>query len=253
MLALIRDGLQNSEIATRLGVSINTVRFHVSNLLAKSGLPDRVLLRNWEPGAAPRRRLPALGLPFVKPLGIVGGVAVAVAVATLAILAFGGRGEDPAPPADEAALAYPGAVVGMLTRQPGGLVVTEPSGSSFRLTAEMTFARWVGSQMFILGEVEGDSLTPVGGSPIGPYSRCAGVLAEAGGKLAVGGGCGGMELTGVPVDRLLALRSDKVTVTILACTLSHGGRIDNPPIDGFGEERLHACARAAAGGPSGEQ
>ena len=99
VLALLRDGLPNSEIATRLGVSINTVRFHVSNLLAKSGLPDRVSLRNWEPGpgdAAPRR-LPAFALPFLKPLCIAAGGASAAAVVTLAIVAVGGRAEDPAP------------------------------------------------------------------------------------------------------------------------------------------------------------
>lgn len=254
MLALVRDGLQNSEIAIRLGVSINTVRFHVSNLLAKSGSPDRVLLRNWEPGPdAPRRRLPALALPLLKPLGIVGSVAGAVAVATLAILAFGGRGEDPAPPADEEVLAYPGAVVGMLTRLPGGLVVTEPGGSSFRLTSEMTFARLVGSQVFIVGNVEGDTLRPAGGSRIGRDSRCAGVLAEAGGTVSVGGSCRGMELSGVPVERLLALRSEKVTVTILACTQSRGGRIDNPPIDAFGDERIHTCPSSPSGVPLAQQ
>lgn len=250
MLALIRDGLQNSEIAIRLGVSVNTVRFHVSNLLAKSGLPDRVLLRKWEPGSrAPRRNLFALGQPFLKPFGIVAGGIGAVAVVTLAGLAFGGRNDDPPPPADEAALAYPGAVIGMLTRQPGGLVVTEPGGSSYTLTSEMTFARWVGSQMFILGQVEGDRLTPKAGSPIGRYSRCAGVLTEASGKLSVGGGCGGVELTGVPVERLLALRSEKVTLTILACTASRDGRLDDPPIDAFGDERIHTCANSPAGAP----
>jgi hypothetical protein len=242
VLALIRDGLQNSEIAIRLGVSVNTVRFHVSNLLAKSGLPDRVLLRNWQPGPeAPRRRLPALALPLLKPLGIVGATGGAVAVATLAILAFGGRAEDPRPPADQEPFAYPGAVVGMLTRQPGGLVVTEPGGSSYRLTSEMTFARWVGSQVFILGQVEGDRLTPTAGSPIGNYSRCAGVLSETNGRLSVGGGCGGMELSGVPLERTLALRSEKVTVSVLRCTQSHGGCLENPPIDAFGEEQVHTC------------
>ncbi len=254
MLALIRDGLHNSEIAIRLGVSVNTVRFHVSNLLAKSGLPDRVLLRNWEPGPdAPRRRLPALALAFLKPLGVAGVGAGAVAVATLAIVAFSGRGEDPAPLADEAVLQYRGAVVGMLSRQPEGLVITEPGGPSYKLTSEMTFARWVGSQMFIVGEVEGDSLTPVGGSPIGRYSRCAGVLTEAGGKLSVGGGCGGVELRGVPVERVLALRSEKVTVTILSCTESHGGRLEAPPLDAFGDERIHTCASPPSGGLLGQQ
>lgn len=254
MLALIRDGLHNSEIAVRLGVSVNTVRFHVSNLLAKSGLPDRVLLRSWKPGPdASGRRLPALVLAFLKPLGVIGGGAGAVAVATLVIVAFSGRGEDSPPPADEAVLAYRGAVVGMLTRQPEGLVITEPGGSSYQLTSEMTFARWVGSQMFIVGEVEGDRLIPAGGSPVGSYSRCTGVLTDAGGKLSVGGGCGGVEIHGVSVERVLALRSEKVTVTILACTESRAGRLESPPLDAFGDERTHTCASPSAGGPFEQQ
>ena len=34
VLELVREGLPNAEIAIRLGISINTVRYHVSNLLA---------------------------------------------------------------------------------------------------------------------------------------------------------------------------------------------------------------------------
>ena len=256
MLALVREGLPNSEIATRLGVTINTVRFHVSNLLAKSGSPDRVALRSWNPGTgdAPPRRLLALGLPFLKPFGVAAGGAGAVAAGIVVIIAASGRTEEPVTPPIETATAYSAAVVGTLSRNSGGLVVTEPGGSSFKLTSEMTFARWVGSQVFILGEVEGDSLTPMSGSAVGPYSRCAGVLTETAGKLSVGGGCGGMELSGVPVERLLSLRSEKVTVTILPCTESRGGRLQAPPIDAFGEERPHTCITPpAAGGPYDEQ
>jgi len=259
VLALVREGLSNSEIAFRLGVTVNTVRFHVSNLLAKSGAPDRVSLRSWnpQPDEAPWWRLPAFGLPFLKPFGIAAGGACAVAAAGIVvIIAASGRSEEPVPvpQAEQTVVAYPAAVVGTLTRQGGGLVVTEPGGSSFKLTSEMTFARLIGSQVFILGEVEGDSLKPLSGSPVGPYSRCAGVLTQSGGRLSVGGSCGGVELSGVSVERLLALRSEKVTVTILPCTQSHGGRLQAPPIDAFGEERPHICITPpAAGGPYDEQ
>lgn len=117
-LALNRDGLQNSEIAIRLGVSINTVRFHVPNLLAKSGLPDRVLLRDWRPAPdTTPRRLSAVAIPLLKPLGIVGGATGVFTVDALAIPAFRGIKEDPAPLMDGAVVAYPGAVVGILSRQ----------------------------------------------------------------------------------------------------------------------------------------
>ena len=254
VLDLIREGLPNAEIAANLGVSVNTVRFHVSNLLAKSGVADRVSLGDWEPGPGdlPRRGLPGFGLPLLRPLGLAAGGAGATAAVVLGVIAMAGRGEEPAAPADTPP-AYPAAVVGMLTRQPGGLVVTEPGGSSFRLTSELTFGRWVGSQMFILGEVDGDTLSPVAGSPVGAHSRCAGVLSESGGKLSVGGGCRGMELTGVPIERVLALRSEKVTVTVIACTASRDGRLESPPIDAFGEERTHTCSTPPAGGPNGTQ
>ena len=58
VLELVREGLPNAEIAIRLGISINTVRYHVSNLLAKSGASERAELREWRPPRAPRARGP---------------------------------------------------------------------------------------------------------------------------------------------------------------------------------------------------
>ena len=49
----VREGLTNSEVADRLGISINTVRFHVSNILGKLELDSRDALRQWT--GAPRR------------------------------------------------------------------------------------------------------------------------------------------------------------------------------------------------------
>src|ERR1700753_4159407 len=43
----VRHGLRNREIARRQGVSLDAVKFHVANALAKLGLSGRHELRRW--------------------------------------------------------------------------------------------------------------------------------------------------------------------------------------------------------------
>lgn len=43
----VQHGLTNVEIARRRGISVNAVKFHVTNALAKLGLADRKALRVW--------------------------------------------------------------------------------------------------------------------------------------------------------------------------------------------------------------
>jgi DNA-binding CsgD family transcriptional regulator/catechol 2,3-dioxygenase-like lactoylglutathione lyase family enzyme len=43
----VRHGMSNVEIARRRGISVNAVKFHVANALAKLGLQDRRALRRW--------------------------------------------------------------------------------------------------------------------------------------------------------------------------------------------------------------
>lgn len=43
----VQHGMSNAEIARRRGVSVDAVKFHVANALAKLGLPDRKALRAW--------------------------------------------------------------------------------------------------------------------------------------------------------------------------------------------------------------
>lgn len=61
MLLGVRAGLTNAEIATGLGLSLDTVKYHVANMLGKLGFEDRHELAAWEPE---RRRslLPLLAL-----------------------------------------------------------------------------------------------------------------------------------------------------------------------------------------------
>lgn len=48
----VRHGLSNSQIAKRRGISVDAVKFHVANAIAKLGLVDRRALRHWR--GAPR-------------------------------------------------------------------------------------------------------------------------------------------------------------------------------------------------------
>ncbi|MBA4181237.1 MAG: hypothetical protein C0506_11665, partial [Anaerolinea sp.] len=98
VLELVRQGLPNAEIAVRLGISVNTVRFHVANLLAKADAADRKQLARWRPSEpGPLRRwwaaLP-LAVKWASPAVVVAGAGVFVAVA----LFSGGTDEAPSGP-----------------------------------------------------------------------------------------------------------------------------------------------------------
>lgn len=110
VLEQLRQGIPNAEIAERLGVSINTVKTHVSNMLAKLELDDRGALAAWsgDPAEVSRRALrgvPALLAPLrwaqrsaqalATPAKIVAVGVGTVAFAGVLWIALGGaQGED---------------------------------------------------------------------------------------------------------------------------------------------------------------
>lgn len=109
MLDLIRTGLTNAEIAVRLGLSINTVKYHVTNLHAKANSDSREALRAWQPSRARRNPLGLLspllpGLKWLAAAAVVTGIGIAVA-ATIAVLA--NREGTPEPTAPAAQVATP--------------------------------------------------------------------------------------------------------------------------------------------------
>ncbi|MXZ62475.1 MAG: helix-turn-helix transcriptional regulator, partial [Chloroflexi bacterium] len=59
VLDALREGGTNAEIAARLGLSLDTVKYHISNMLAKLELRDRRALASWRPEER-RGRLGAL-------------------------------------------------------------------------------------------------------------------------------------------------------------------------------------------------
>ena len=48
VLALLRAGLSNEEIAQRLGISVDGAKFHVSEILGKLGVTSRNEAARWE-------------------------------------------------------------------------------------------------------------------------------------------------------------------------------------------------------------
>ena len=96
VLDALREGGTNAEIAARLGLSLDTVKSHISNMLAKLELRDRRALAAWRPDTQRRRLGGVLAVPAVlwsvgRPLLWVGaGVAtlagVAVVVVALVVL-----------------------------------------------------------------------------------------------------------------------------------------------------------------------
>jgi catechol 2,3-dioxygenase-like lactoylglutathione lyase family enzyme len=43
----VRHGMSGRQIARRAGISVDAVKYHVANVIAKLGLPDRAALRDW--------------------------------------------------------------------------------------------------------------------------------------------------------------------------------------------------------------
>ncbi len=113
VLEHIRARRTNAEIAVRLGLSVNTVRTHVSSMLAKVEVTDREELARWsgEPAAVSRVALERRGVTFAAgPLAwfhaawtrvgpvtkVFGGVVVAGALAAAVFVAASASREAPA-------------------------------------------------------------------------------------------------------------------------------------------------------------
>jgi DNA-binding CsgD family transcriptional regulator len=100
VLALIREGLTNEQIAERLGVSFGTAKYHVAEILSKLSVSSREEAARW---SGVRRQLgfaiPVLGMPnagsilFRKGLLVLAGsLALVAAAAGLLLLLVAGIG-----------------------------------------------------------------------------------------------------------------------------------------------------------------
>ena len=87
VLAELRTGAPNAEIAVRLGVSIATVKFHIRNIRSKLELQDRDDVAAWRPEPKPTREE---GRKLLAPLGLLLGFWKPAAVAGAVVIVGGG-------------------------------------------------------------------------------------------------------------------------------------------------------------------
>ncbi len=125
VLALLREGLSNPEIADRLGISRDGVKFHVSEILTKLGVESREEAAAWREERRPWWAIAVapFALLWRKAGWAVGGAVLVAAIAGLGVMAFlimrTGGGEDTAPPKASATTATASSVVQIPTGQPG--------------------------------------------------------------------------------------------------------------------------------------
>lgn len=106
----IAAGESNPAIAARLGLSFETIKWHVSELLAETGCADRGELAEWWRARQPvavggRGRVVAVVLALAALA--VAGVVVAAGVVVVAVAPGGGRAQNPAKHPTAAATAAP--------------------------------------------------------------------------------------------------------------------------------------------------
>src|SRR5436190_15853993 len=68
----VRHGMTNAEIARRLHVSLDAVKFHVANAVGKLGVTNRTALKKWKgaPVTSPlRNRLQTMTTPTLGKIG----------------------------------------------------------------------------------------------------------------------------------------------------------------------------------------
>ena len=111
VIEALREGGTNAEIAARLGLSLDTVKYHISNMLAKLELGDRRALASWRPEGRRGRlgalfTVPAALWTVARPIawvgagtaavaGVVVGVVAVVALVAVALVVAIGDGDPP--------------------------------------------------------------------------------------------------------------------------------------------------------------
>jgi len=94
VLALLRDGLSNPEIAERLAITRDAVKYHVSEILSKLGVSSREEAAVWRPYERPwwAAAVVAVGgaARHLSPLGRIAAIGASLAaIAGVALLSWG--------------------------------------------------------------------------------------------------------------------------------------------------------------------
>lgn len=155
VLALLREGLTNQQIADRLGVSLNTSKYHVSEIFTKLGVTNREAAVSWRPEG---RRLALLApiAMWVQHLATsttakvaLGAAAVGVVGVLVVALAIVRQDDGDAGPLGTLAYIQAGDV----------WVKAVPDGTPRRLTTEgnASFPRWSTSGDWLLFRVQPES------------------------------------------------------------------------------------------------
>ena len=177
VLRELREGGTNAEIAIRLGVSPDAVKFHISNMLTKLGLDDRHQLAAWRPERDRRRLLGTLALPgsFAsagRPLlwmGVaLGGVAVAVIlVVLLVVVGAGDSAKNPDLPPDGPPVTFGDGTYSVGDDIPPGLYrATAPSDDcEWRRLRTLEAATADAADDDVIGLGEGSTIPFVGIAP----------------------------------------------------------------------------------------
>lgn len=93
VLALIREGLTNEQIAARLGIGFETAKTHVSQIISKLGVSTREEAAQWREGE--RRRWWSTIPVLLKAALVTAAVAVLAGLVLLAAEFFGSGGSEP--------------------------------------------------------------------------------------------------------------------------------------------------------------
>lgn len=87
VLEFLRQGLSNEQLAERLGITLRTAKFHVSEILSKLAVESREQAAAWQPEEAPAPARRWLAWPLIARIG--SALVMAAAVAGLGLLAWG--------------------------------------------------------------------------------------------------------------------------------------------------------------------